>query len=486
VGISNGDRLTPPSLDSFKPQRYAIHVNILWFLSLIIALSCGLGATLVQSWARRYQRLTQDSHKLVDRVRVRTLLFAGIERFHVRLIVENISLLLHAAIFFFFAGLVEFLLNINDEVAHVVLAVVCIFAAIYVILTFLPVIYQQCPYQTPLTSGFWFLTHIGHILAIIALFPLTCSSHVRIKIKELWRHTKKQTNEGFDSHIIKSVVGKTIFDKKAVQMTLKVCRDDSDVEAFLEAVPGYLQSDDNCTDDNGSLSTPKEPDVPLGQRMVHLLSTCISGYGKMDDVARLHRAITCSHVVLELSKAVSSLTVKGLTLDLPHAIGHKLKHLSQDHDPKIAFAAVKATAVLERALLEQLSDAEVRVEPGRSAELAEVLAAAIGENDRDDDRSDGRLNAVTEFTSNILELLKRSWHPSREDIDDIKSVFEELCRGLKGRNFSPATKERFVNVVNTTWDAHSTSAPTGTAAGTLSEFTLRFGYWLTSWCHLSI
>jgi hypothetical protein len=98
--------------------------------------------------------------------------------------------------------------------------------------------------------------------------------------------------------------------------------------------------------------------------------------------------------------------------------------------------------------------------------------AAIGENDpaspryqpgqRNDDRSDGRLTAVTEFTLNILELLKRSWHPSHEDIEDIKSVFEELCRGLKGRNFSPATKERFVKVVSETWEAHSTSAPTGT------------------------
>jgi hypothetical protein len=191
----------------------------------------------------------------------------------------------------------------------------------------------------------------------------------------------------------------------------------------------------------------------------------------MDEFARRHRAITCSHVVLELSKAVSSLTVQGLTLDLPHAIGHKLQHLSRDQDPKIAFAAVKTIAVLERTLLEQLSDAEVRMDPNRSAELAELLAAAIGENDpaspryrrgQRNDRSDGRLIAVTEFTSNILELLKRSWHPSHEDFEDVKSVFKKLCRGLEARDFSPATQERFVNVVSETWSAHPTSVPTGT------------------------
>jgi hypothetical protein len=271
---------------------------------------------------------------------------------------------------------------------------------------------------------------------------------------------------------MQAVVGKKILDKQAVRMTLSMCRDDGDVEAFLEAIPGYLQIDDNVgtrVDDIGSLLKPKGADMPLGQRMVHLFSTCITGYGKMDDMARRHRAITCSHVVLELSRAVSSLTVKGLTLDLPHAIGHKLQHLSRDQDPMIAFAAVKTMAVLERALLEQLSDAEIREDPNRSAELAEVLAAAIGENDplsprfqpgqRNHDRSDARLIAVTEFTSNILELLKSSWNPSREDIVDIESVFKELCRGLDGRNFSPATQERFVNVVSETWEAYSTSAP---------------------------
>ena len=468
AGISNGDRLTPQPPDSFKPPRYAIHVNILWFLSLVITLSCGLGATLVQQWVRRYQRLTQHSDTPAHRVRVRTFLYAGMKEFQVRLIVENISLLLHAAIFLFFAGLIEFLLHINHEVAHVVLVIVCIFAAIYVTLTFLPVIFQQCPFQTPLTSVFWY---IAHIIAAVVLFPFTCSSHVRTKVEELWLHTK----EGFDMHIMKAVVGKKILDKQAIRMTLSMCRDDGDVEAFLEAVPGYLQIDENVgtrIDDIGSLLKPKGTDMPLGQRMVHLFTTCINGYGKMDEVARRRRAITCSHVVLALSKAVSSPTVKGLTLDLPYAVGYKLQHLSRDQDPKIAFAAVKTIAVLERALLEQLSDAEVRMDPNRIAELAEVLAAAIGENDtdssrfqprrRDDDRSDGRLTAVTEFTSKILELLKCSWHPSPEDIVDIKSVFEELCRDLNGRDFSPATQERFVNVVSETWEAHSASASTGT------------------------
>jgi hypothetical protein len=376
------------------------------------------------------------------------------------------------AIFLFFVGLVDFLLAINNEVAEVIRAFICLFAAIYVILTGLPVIFEYCPYQTPLTSVFWYTLHI---IAIVFLFPFTCSSPLRIKIAELWRHVK----QGFDSHRISAVKGKKDLDKHAVRLTLGLCRDDSEIEAFLEAVPGYLQIDDDVGarfDDIGSLLKRDGAVLPLGHRMVQLLSSCIHGEGKMDDAARRHRVLTCSHAVLELAKAVIS-SIKKLTLDLPKTVGHQLQHLSRDHDPKIAFAAVRTAAILERALLDQLSDTVTDDETnpdlsGLNAETLEVLAETIGENDPtsprflagplNDDRSDGRLIAVTEFMSSMLALLGRSWQPTRQDIEDIKSTLEELRRDLNGRDFSPATQERFVDVLCDAWRAHLASASTGT------------------------
>jgi hypothetical protein len=52
-----------------------------------------------------------------------------------------------------------------------------------------------------------------------------------------------------------------------------------------------------------------------------------------------------------------------------HKIIHQ--HLSRDHHPKIAFAAVRTVAVKEHALLDLLSDAE-RKDLARSAEAAAV------------------------------------------------------------------------------------------------------------------
>lgn len=463
AGLSNGNQFTPPTLDTFTPPRFAVHVNILWFLSLCIALSCGLGATLVQQWVRRYRKLTQHSDSPIERVRIRTFLFAGIKRFQVRLVVENVSLLLHAAIFLFFAGLVEFLFVINDEVAQVVVAVISFFAALYISLTSLPMIYQQCPFQTPLTAVFWYMTHV---LIIVILSPFTFSNCARKKIHDLWKHTKG----GFDKHILDAVKVDRTIDQKAVKMTLSMCRGDAEVEAFLEAVPGYLSDDESGPrfGDIGPLLNPQGHDMPLGKRIVHLLSSCVHGDGKLDEVERRHRAVTCSRVVFGLSKAFSF--AQKTTLDLPKSIGHMLQKLSHDPDPKIAFEAVRAIAVLERALLKQLLDDENDL--AKCEEAAELLAAATGEDDHtslryrtgpsNDDRSDGHLIAVTEFTLRILELTARPWQPTRQDITDLKLAYEELCRGLNGRDFSPSVQEGFVKVFNRTRQEHLASGSIGT------------------------
>ncbi|KAH9967641.1 hypothetical protein BGW80DRAFT_1230085, partial [Lactifluus volemus] len=45
---------TPATLPPFSPPKFAIWVNSLWFLSLLISLTCAFLATMLQQWARRY------------------------------------------------------------------------------------------------------------------------------------------------------------------------------------------------------------------------------------------------------------------------------------------------------------------------------------------------------------------------------------------------------------------------------------------------
>ncbi|KAI0252915.1 hypothetical protein BJV78DRAFT_1087367, partial [Lactifluus subvellereus] len=96
----------PPGLSDpsqFSPTTSAVLVNSLWFLSLVVSLTCALLATLLQQWARRY-------------LRIRAFFSEGVDKLHLPWAVETLPTLLHASLFLFFAGLVIFLFGINHTI----------------------------------------------------------------------------------------------------------------------------------------------------------------------------------------------------------------------------------------------------------------------------------------------------------------------------------------------------------------------------------
>ncbi|KAF8263892.1 hypothetical protein EI94DRAFT_1519046, partial [Lactarius quietus] len=110
ANISNS---LPPSPPPFSPPTYAVWVNSLWFLSLVISLTCALLATLLQQWARRYLRVTQSRYSPHKRARIRAFFAEGVEKLLLPWTVETLPTLLHMSLFLFFAGLVVFLSNVN-------------------------------------------------------------------------------------------------------------------------------------------------------------------------------------------------------------------------------------------------------------------------------------------------------------------------------------------------------------------------------------
>jgi hypothetical protein len=98
----------------FSPPRYAVWVNSLWFMSLVISLTCALLATSLQQWARRYTRVTQPARCSPEkRARMRAFFSRGVDNMDLPLVVEGLPTLIHLAVFLFFAGLIIFLLNVN-------------------------------------------------------------------------------------------------------------------------------------------------------------------------------------------------------------------------------------------------------------------------------------------------------------------------------------------------------------------------------------
>ncbi|KAI0318759.1 hypothetical protein OF83DRAFT_1044093, partial [Amylostereum chailletii] len=145
----SGVAFPPPSLPNFHTPSSGVKVNVFWFLSLVVSLTCALLATLVQQWGRRYLQAAQFMSPSMKRAQIRAYLFDGLEQFGMQQVTSLLPALLHAAVFLFFAGILEFLYQINQTVAIVLSFFLAPVFTTYLLITALSALYPHCPYQTP-------------------------------------------------------------------------------------------------------------------------------------------------------------------------------------------------------------------------------------------------------------------------------------------------------------------------------------------------
>ncbi len=151
---------TPPTANGpSSPSASIIWVNAMWLMSLILSLTSALFATLLQQWARRYVQMPQIPSEPDKRARVRSFLFFGTQKFKMRVAVETGPTLLHVSVFLFFVGLVILFYDIHKTVAIIVSISVGIFVVAYFALTVLPCIKHNCPYRTPMSNIWWYISH---------------------------------------------------------------------------------------------------------------------------------------------------------------------------------------------------------------------------------------------------------------------------------------------------------------------------------------
>ncbi|KAI9433510.1 hypothetical protein H4582DRAFT_985075 [Lactarius indigo] len=144
----------PSSPPPFSPPTYAVWVNSLWFLSLVISISCALLAALLRRWARRYIKVSQPCFGADVRARIHAYFARGVEKSHLVQVAEACPTLLHISLFLFFAGLV-FLWNVDLTIFKLVLSWVGVCTTIYGYITFAQIFHHNSPYYTPLSSLAW-------------------------------------------------------------------------------------------------------------------------------------------------------------------------------------------------------------------------------------------------------------------------------------------------------------------------------------------
>ncbi|KAH9002381.1 hypothetical protein EDB86DRAFT_3074161 [Lactarius hatsudake] len=302
--ISHGIPLASVAAQSdqpFKPTASAIRVNVFWFLSLVLSLNCALSATLMQQWARRYKELALRRGAIHNHGRMRAYILDGISSFGMARAVATMPTLLHASVFLFFAGLVEFLFPIYVTVAYVTLGCVVVFVLAYTILTVLPNIYHNCPYSTPLSgltwrmSQFCVLAFFWAILNIGGRF-LEPSSKLRSSDSRQgpeppkpkgWREILEHQVEAYrrrSSQSLRETIESSAYEAESrvvtrgLKRTLKALHDDEEIEKFASHVPGFFDS--RIVKDATSAILPlmshrPNADNTFGHRLYHLLKSCI-------------------------------------------------------------------------------------------------------------------------------------------------------------------------------------------------------------------
>ena len=229
----------------FTRPRYAVWVNSLWFLSLVMSLSCALWATSLQQWARRYIRLTQPARRTPEkRARMRAFYADGVDKMHIPWAVEGLPTLLHLSLFLFFGGLAIFLFNVDEEVFICVVSWIGLFSTVYGLITFLPLVWQDSPYFTPLSKPVWFLYFsipYATFLPIITFYNRSQRSLFgRDQIWNIWwryryRWMEKTAEKTADEQSPK-------IDVRIFGWTISALGDDYSLEKFFEAIPGLFNS----------------------------------------------------------------------------------------------------------------------------------------------------------------------------------------------------------------------------------------------------
>lgn len=244
--------LDPPN---FSAPGYAIWVNALWFLSLVMSLTGALLAILIQQWADSYLRATQERQSTQDRVKTREFCVKGLEKSRVSLIVRSVPTLIHVSLFLFFAGLLIWLININHLVCWPVVVWLGLCGIGYAYVTVMPILHHDSPYFSPLSS----LIRRSNILTLTQFLFSQLSevfSNLASSPFGQWLHTPHDTTR--DDH--RKPLSPSMHEARmqaarsrpldvnyeAFWWTFKSLKRDSDLEQFFDAIPDLCASQGNA------------------------------------------------------------------------------------------------------------------------------------------------------------------------------------------------------------------------------------------------
>ncbi|KAG8718182.1 hypothetical protein FRC08_005780 [Ceratobasidium sp. 394] len=174
---------TAPKTQDFVAPVSAVCVNALWFLSLSLSVAVSLVAMLAKDWARGY--MAELTGQPYQQARKRQRRWDGLKEWKVPEVITFLPSLLHLALLLFAAGLTVYLWNIHLGAAIPVLVITIASVIAYGVSTMLPLLYEHCPYSTPLSKLVHILPKPGFLRQLIKWIQPTGQSEESVSQPEL-------------------------------------------------------------------------------------------------------------------------------------------------------------------------------------------------------------------------------------------------------------------------------------------------------------
>ena len=170
----------------------------------------------------------------------------GVNKMHLPWAVETLPVLIHVSLFFFFAGLVVYLFNINHSVFISAIWWIGLFSTIYGWITLMPIFLHDSPYYTPLSSTAWSL----HTFMAYAFFTVPSITFGRLGSPQAWellRNMSKHYSDKMLGGVWKAAEDAALeqspeTDLGILDWTIGALGEDDTLEKFYEAIPGFFNS----------------------------------------------------------------------------------------------------------------------------------------------------------------------------------------------------------------------------------------------------
>ncbi|KAI0081485.1 hypothetical protein K474DRAFT_1350410 [Panus rudis PR-1116 ss-1] len=148
------NKTLPPFVPTpFVPETSSVRINSFWFSSLICSLVTASFGILVKQWLHEY--MSHDSLSPRAHIRIRQFRYEGLIRWRVFEIAATLPMLIQIALMLFFAGLSEFLRELNPVVGWCTTALILAWVVVWVSTALASAFSPQCPYRSPMFKT-WF------------------------------------------------------------------------------------------------------------------------------------------------------------------------------------------------------------------------------------------------------------------------------------------------------------------------------------------